>query len=359
MFEIPRRRALQALGIGGLASLAGCTSGASSSASTTTLSAPDPDVDRIAADPTDVPAPVDWTRPRHHEVTLTARELTAEIADGSTFTFMTFDGRVPGPMLRVREGDTVSFTLENAPDNARMHNVDIHAVYGTGGGSIATTAAPGEQNAETFTASYPGAFIYHCAVPDLDMHISSGMFGLILVEPADGLPPVDRELYLGQHEVYTDAAKGDLGFDYAAMVREDPTYVLFNGEQYPFTPGNYGPIAVDQGETVRVFMVNGGPNLTSSFHPIGNVWRRAWPNGSLATTLDEYVQTMTVPPGSAFVGDLDTPVPSRIKLVDHALSRVVRKGLMAEIEVTGTERPDIFDPSPSLPRNADEDGPMY
>ncbi|MFB6070372.1 MAG: copper-containing nitrite reductase [Halanaeroarchaeum sp.] len=361
MFDTPRRRVLQALGIGGLASLAGCQSGEASIRTTTTTATdgPDPDVDRIAADPTAVPDPVDWRDPRHHEVTLTAAEVTAEIEDGVTFSFMTFDGRVPGPMLRVRQGDTVTLTLENAPENVRPHNVDLHAVYGTGGGSVATTAAPGEENAVTFRAEYPGAFVYHCAVPSLDVHVSSGMFGLMLVEPPEGLPAVDRELYLGQHEVYTDQRAGSEGhhdFDRAAMTREEPTYVLFNGESHPFTADRYGPMIADRGETVRVYFVNGGPNLSSSFHPIGNVWSRAWQNGALANAPDEYVQTMAVPPGSAFVGDLDTPVPGRITLVDHALSRVVRKGLGADIEVRGETRPAVFDPRPGAASTGDGEG---
>ncbi|MFB6083314.1 MAG: copper-containing nitrite reductase [Halorientalis sp.] len=361
---------LQALGLGSAATIAGCA-GNDAPAATETATDTTPaqkqepaktDVDRVAADPTDIPDPVDWSSPKTHEVTLEVEEVTAEIEPGVTFDYMTFGGRVPGPMIRVRQGDTVDFTLENLPDNAMSHNVDFHAVYGTGGGNVATTAAPGEQNGMRFTAEYPGAFIYHCAVPNLDYHISSGMFGMIVVEPKGGFPPVDKEVYLGQHEIYSNKPVGEKGhhrFDFDAMANEQPTYVLFNGEKYPFTPNRYGTIKADQGDRVRVFMVTGGPNYSSNFHPIGNVWSEAYRDGTLADRPEKNVQTMKVPPGSCMVGEIDTPVPERIKLVDHALSRVTQRGLLAEIDVQGTEKPDVFDPSPEKKQSADEEGPLY
>ncbi len=358
MFESTRRSVLRAFGLGTAASLATTGTTRTGEAAQSTADEIQTDTERIAADPTNVPDPIDRDEPAHHDVTLTAEERVAEIEDGVAFRFMTFDGQVPGPMLRVRRGDTVSLTLENASDSRLPHNVDLHAVYGTGGGSDATTVAPGEQASVRFKAAYPGAYIYHCAVPNLDYHISSGMFGLILVEPTDGLPEVDREFYLGQHEVYTDKPVGEEGchgFSFENMTAEEPTYVLFNGEKYPFTSDRYGTLTAQRGERVRVFLVTGGPNYPSNFHPIGNVWARAWPNGALATDPDEYVQTMTVPPGSCFVGDMETPVPERIKLVDHALTRVARRGLLAEIDVEGEERPDVFDPSPDGSTGGDED----
>jgi nitrite reductase (NO-forming) len=268
-------------------------------------------------------------------------------------------------MIRVRQGDTVDLTLESPSGNALPHNVDLHAVYGTGGGAAATTVAPGEENAVRFRAEYPGAFIYHCAVPNLDMHISAGMFGMILVEPEGGLPEVDRELYFGQHEVYTDGEAGQEGkhsFDMNAMKNETPTYVLLNGEKYAWAAANRGPIEVQQGERVRVFMVDGGPNLSSNFHPIGNVWSRAYrdgglpENGDFEAYADKNIQTMTVPPGSCMIGEMETPVPERIKLVDHALSRVARRGMLAEVDVLGDEREDVFDPDA---HDTSHEGPQY
>ncbi len=206
--------------------------------------------------------------------------------------------------------------------------------------------APGETAHLKFKATYPGAYIYHCAVPNLDMHISAGMFGMILVEPPEGLPEVDHEVYLGQHEIY---AKGDgdhLSFDMAAMKREDPRYVVMNGEQYAITGNRHGPVTVGTDETVRVFFVTGGPNLTSSFHPIGSVWDEFWPQGSVTGPTQKDIQTWPVAPGSTAIATMHSPVPGDFKLVDHALSRVARKGCMAVIQAEGPERPEIFDPNP-------------
>ena len=372
MFETSRRKLLGALGVGGAATIAGCAANAPGTetqpktASGGSKSTPKQvDTDRIAADPTEIPAPIDRDEPTTHEVTLTVEEVTAEIEPGVTYDYLTFDGQVPGPMIRVRQGDTVELTMENPDGNKLPHNVDLHAVYGTGGGAIATTAAPGEENAMSFQARYPGAFIYHCAVPRLDYHISAGMFGMILVEPNGGLPEVDEELYFGQHELYTDTAagtEGHHGHDIAAMKNEDPNYVLLNGEKYAWAAARRGPIEVDVGDTVRVFLVDGGPNLSSNFHPIGNVWSRAYRDGGLpedddfAGYADRNIQTMKVPPGSCMVGEMEMDVTERVKLVDHALSRVRHKGMLAEVDANGAETEAVFDPDFD---GTSHDGPKY
>ncbi len=303
--------------------------------------------DRIVADPTNIPGPVDWTTPKTHEVTLDAVEVVAEIEPGVTFSYMTFGGQVPGPMIRVRQGDTVKFTLTNKTGNLMPHNIDLHAVYGTGGGSDATTISPGQSSSMTFKTLYPGAFIYHCAVANLDYHISSGMYGMIVVEPPEGLAKVDHEFYVGQNEIYTDfpaGTKGHLNFNYTAMQHEDPTYVVLNGAKHGLTPDRFGAMQVKVGETARVFMVCGGPNLTSNFHPVGNVWVKAWREGALASSPERYVQTMAVAPGSCGVFEMAFPVPGRVELMDHAVTRAVSKGAMAMIQISGDPQPDIFNP---------------
>ena len=299
----------------------------------------------VSADATRLPPPITRSHSIHHEIELEALQVEANLDNGTKFSFMTWNGQVPGPMIRVRQGDTVKLTIKNAKTNTRPHNVDMHAIYGTGGGSASTFVVPGESKTEQFKCMYPGAYIYHCAVPNLDEHISSGMFGMILVEPYKGLPRVDREFYFGQHEIYTKEAfgtHGHLTFDYDAMTREQPSYVVFNGAVNGYTAGRFGTLHARVGETIRVYMVCGGPNLTSSFHAIGNVWKRVWPQGALANPPLKYVQTQPVAPGSCIVADMELPVPETIKLVDHALSRVARKGLLAEIEVKGKENPSIF-----------------
>ena len=350
-----RRSVLEALGVGGAAAVAGCTANAPTAAETerqrrTMEQQSKPTVDRVAADPADIPGPIQRSSPETVEVTLRPEEVTAEIESGVTFDYMTYNGQVPGPFIRVRERDTVDLTFENPAENALPHNVDFHAVAGPGGGAEATMTAPGETARLRFKATYPGAYIYHCAVPNLDMHISAGMFGIILVEPEGGMPDVDHELYLGQHEIYTDKPAGEEGkhrFDMASMKREEPTYVVMNGEQYAMTPDVHGPAAtVSTGDTARVYFVTGGPNLTSSFHPIGNVWEELYPEGSLSADPQTHIQTKPVVPGSTTVVTMNFPVPGKFKLVDHALSRVARKGCMAIVTAEGEEDPEIFDPDP-------------
>jgi len=307
------------------------------------------DVDRIAADPTDIPDPIERDTPTTVTKELTTKEQVAEVEPGVTYTYMSFDGRIPGPMLRVRRGDTVELTVTNDEGNSMPHNIDLHAVRGTGGGAEASMVAPGETATFRFKATYPGAFVYHCAVPNVDMHISSGMFGLILVEPKEGLPEVDHELYFGQHELYTTGETGEKGhhdFDIDAMAAEEPTYVLLNGEKYAITPDGYGAPSLGVGETARVYFAVGGPNLDSSFHPIGSVWDEVWQQGALASEPNRFVQTTPVKPGSCAVATLHAEVPGPIKLVDHALSRVARKGMLAVIQREGDANPAVFDPEP-------------
>ena len=355
MFDTNRRRVLQGAGaLSGLA-LAGCTGNEPQVEEEPEQTAPQqteptPDVDRVAADPTDIPDPIDRDEPAEIDVTLRTEEVTAEVEDGVTFTYMAYNGQVPGPMIRARRGDTIDLTVENPEDSDLPHNVDFHACYGPGGGAEATTVAPGETEHLRFQVKYPGAFIYHCAVPNLDMHISMGGFGMILVEPKEGLPEVDQEIYLGQHELYTDKDVGEEGhhsFDMEAMAAEDPTYVVLNGEAYGLTPDGYGHAAeVETGDTARVYLVTGGPNVTSNFHPIGNVWTDLWAEGAIASDPERFVQTKPVAPGSCVIATMDFPVPGTVKLVDHALSRVARKGCLATIGVEGEEDPDVFDPDP-------------
>lgn len=299
----------------------------------------------VVADPTKMPGPITYKTPRTVEVTLVAKVVTSEILPGVTHKFMTFNGQIPAPMIRVREGDTLKITIVNPADSGYAHSVDLHTVMGTGGGAAYSEVNPGESKSFTFKATYPGAFAYHCGVAAMDEHISRGMFGMIVVEPAAGLPKVDREFYLGQHELYTKepfGAKGEATFNGRAMVDENPTYVMFNGAAAPFVAARLGTMKANVGETVRVFLVTGGPNKISSFHPVGNVWMRAWPQGGLANAPLSWIQTWPVNPGSTFVGDMKLPVPGLATLLDHSLSRVTSKGLAAQIEAIGPENPELL-----------------
>jgi len=304
------------------------------------------DTERVAANPTALPEPIDRDSPKTISVEMTTLEQVAEVEPGVTYTYMTFDGRIPGPMVRARLGDHIEMTITNDESNSMPHNIDLHAVRGPGGGAEASMVAPGETKTFTFKATYPGLFIYHCAVPNLDYHISSGMFGGILIEPEDGLPEVDHEFYLGQQELYTKGEAGEKGhhdFDFEAMKAEDPTYVLMNGEKYAIGPNGYNEMQMETGETARVFYVVGGPNLDSSFHPIGSVWDEVYPQGGIGSDVHRNIQTTPVKPGSSTITTLHAPVPGPIKIVDHALTRVARKGALAVIDVQGEPNPDVFD----------------
>ncbi|NHX35571.1 nitrite reductase, copper-containing [Halolamina sp. R1-12] len=350
-----RRRVLQSMGAAGATAVAGCISAppAEEEAAESTPQppsmneSPSLDTQRIAGNPTAVPQPIDRDSPKTVSVEMTTHEQVAEVEPGVTYTYMSFDGRIPGPMIRARVGDHVEMTITNDESNSMPHNIDLHAVRGPGGGAEASMVAPGETKTFTFKATYPGLFTYHCAVPNLDYHISSGMFGAILIEPEAGLPEVDHEFYLGQHELYTTGDAGEEGhhdFDFEAMKDEEPTYVLINGEKYAIGPNGYNEMQIETGESARVYYVSGGPNLSSSLHPIGSVWDEVHPQGGIGSDVHRNIQTTPVPPGSAVIAELHSPVPGPIKIVDHALTRVGRKGALAVVDVQGDPNPDVFDP---------------
>ena len=266
----------------------------------------------------------------------------AQLADGATYGYWTFNGKVPGPFVRVRVGDVVEVRLKNHEDSAVMHNVDFHAVTGPGGGAIATEAPPGESRGFDFRALNPGLYVYHCAIPMAAQHIANGMYGMILVEPEGGLPKVDREFYIMQGEIYTEqpfGTKGALTESHKKLLDERPEYFVFNGAVGALSAEK--PLKANVGETVRIFFGVGGPNFTSSFHVIGEIFDRLYNLGSLTAPPLRDVQTATVPPGGAAVVEFKVEIPGKYIIVDHALSRVNR-GLVGVLEVTGPGDPNVF-----------------
>ena len=297
----------------------------------------------IVGDPADIPAPVGDRAPTTVQVDLTALEVVGQLADGTTYTYFTFDGQVPGPMIRVREGDTVELSLTNATDSTLAHSIDLHAVNGPGGGAVYTQTPPGETYAFSFQALNPGVYVYHCATPSVPHHIASGMYGLIVVEPEGGLPPVDREFYVMQGEIYTEQPFGTLGqvdFSMQKMLDEAPEYFVFNGAAAALASDQFA-LRANVGETVRIFIGVGGPNFTSSFHVIGEIFDRVYPFGSMTSALLTDVQTISVAPGGAWVVEFELNVPGRYILVDHALSRLER-GLVGFLYAEGEDAPEIF-----------------
>lgn len=298
-------------------------------------------VERIGRDPNDIPQTVTRDADGIVHIEITAREVVGEMADGVTFNYWTFDGTVPGPFLRVKEGDTVRLTLHNDETSLHHHSIDLHAVTGPGGGAAATIVAPGESKTITFKALNPGVFIYHCAHPNVANHMAHGMYGLILVEPKEGLAPVDTEFYVVQGEFYSSGALGRKGlqlFDAEAMLDSKPQYVVFNGSTGALADGMFAKV----GDTVRMYVGNGGVNLISSFHVIGEIFDRVYREGDLVSPPAQSVQTTLVPAGGAAVVEFTVDYPGKYILVDHALSRLDR-GAWGVLHVSGEADPTIFD----------------
>ncbi len=274
-------------------------------------------------------------------VNLEVREVEREISEGVTYTFWTFGGTVPGSFIRVRQGDTVEFHLKNHQDNKMPHNIDLHGVTGPGGGAASSFTAPGHESQFTFKALNAGLFVYHCATAPVGMHIANGMYGLILVEPPQGLPKVDHEYYVMQGDFYTVGKyreKGHQDFDMGKAIDERPTYVLFNGAEGALTGDKALPAKV--GETVRLYVGNGGPNLVSSFHVIGEIFDKVWFEGG--SHFQENVQTTLIPSGGAAMAQFHIDVPGTYLLVDHSIFRTFNKGALAMLKATGPENKAIY-----------------
>jgi nitrite reductase (NO-forming) len=302
----------------------------------------------IVRDPADLPPPVGKREPQLVKVSLVAQELEGKLDAvlGSTYEYWTFNGKVPAPMIRVRQGDTVELTLKNE-GLLVSHSIDLHAALGPGGGMDLTEAKQGETKTFTFKAIVPGVFVYHCGTNLAAQHISNGMYGLIVVEPPEGLPTVDHEFYVMQGELYTVDDIGEAGHQKISMAKlmaEQPEYFLFNGAVDALTTQH--PMHAKTGETVRIFFGVGGPNKISSPHIIGQVLTQVYNEGSFASPPLTFVQTTVVPPGGATILEIKPLVPGAYKLVDHALIRVAR-GLVGTIQVSGPPRPELFHEGPA------------
>jgi len=298
-------------------------------------------VKAVLTSPPEVPPPTGRKQPAKVIVELEVREIQKPIAEGVMYTFWTFGGTVPGSFIRVRQGDTVEFHLKNHPDSKMPHNIDLHGVTGPGGGAASSFTAPGHASQFTFKALNQGLYVYHCATAPVGMHVANGMYGLILVEPPDGLPAVDHEFYVMQGDFYTVGKyreKGDQVFDMQKAIDENPTYVLFNGSEGALTGDR--ALSAKTGQTVRMFVGNGGPNLVSSFHVIGEIFDKVWFEGG--TRFQENVQTTLIPSGGAAIAEFRLEVPGSYILVDHSIFRAFNKGALAILKADGAERKDIY-----------------
>ena len=290
----------------------------------------------------DVPQPITRDYPAKVIVKLEAIQVTGRLADGVQYNFWTFGGKVPGEFIRVRQGDEVEFHLENSPLCNVPHSIDLHAVSGPGGGAVASQTVPGHSSVFTFKAEHAGLYIYHCATQPVPLHIANGMYGLIYVQPKKDLPKVNHEYYIMQSEFYTAGNYGDPGlqaFSLDKALAEDPTYVVFNGSVGALTGDN--AVHAKVGQTVRLFVGNIGPNLTSSFHIIGVIFNKVYLFGGTKVT-QRNVQTVSIPAGGAAVVEFKVDVPGTYTILDHSIFRAFNKGAVGSLVVTGEPNQDIF-----------------
>jgi len=289
-----------------------------------------------------VPPPITRNYPTKVIVELETTEVIRRLADGVEYVFWTFGGEVPGKFIRVKEGDEIEFNLHNHPSSKMPHNIDLHAVTGPGGGATSSFTAPGHTSTFSFKAMNPGLYVYHCATAPVGLHIANGMYGLILVEPEEGLPPVDREFYVMQSEFYTEGAYGETGlqlFSQKNAVDENPSYVVFNGSVGAISGDK--SLTAQTGERIRLFIGNGGPNLVSSFHVIGEIFDKVYGEGGTIVN-QKNVQTTIIPAGGTAIVEFRVDVPGTFILVDHSIFRAFNKGAIGMLKVSGKEDLTIY-----------------
>lgn len=276
---------------------------------------------------------------RNIDLHLTAKEVSLPIDNKGTMQARwTYDGQVPGPVLRITEGDTVTFTLTNEATNKNSHSIDLHAARVSVVDEF-EAIRPGETKTFTFTADYPGAFFYHCGAEPMNQHIARGMFGVILVDPKDpsAMPKADREYVLVQSEIYANPD------DQHSLLKSDWENVTFNGMVFKYDPVHDPEatrmLVAKPGERVRVYFVNAGPNEFSSFHPIAGIWDAVYPSGN-PKNKKSGLQSMVVGPGDGATFDLIPPKAGAIAIVDHSLSHALT-GAIAVLMVSKDADPKM------------------
>jgi nitrite reductase (NO-forming) len=288
------------------------------------------------------PPPITRKEAANVIVELEAGEWVGKLSDDNNYKFWGFNGTVPGPMVRVMVGDTVEIHLKNKADSKESHNIDFHAVTGPGGGAAMLNTEPGQESKLRFKALNAGLYFYHCATasPSIPEHIANGMYGAILVEPVGGLKKVDKEFYVVQSEFYTkDGKKGEtLEFSFENGLAEHPSHVVFNGNAHSLVKN---PLKAKVGDTIRMFYINAGPNHVASWHIIGEIFDRVYPEGSLTTAPLEGLQTTVVPAGGSSMAEFKVEVPGTYLNVDHSIFRIA-KGAVGLLKVEGAEQPDIY-----------------
>ncbi len=281
------------------------------------------------------------------DVDIVATDRTVEIASGVQYQAWTFGGSVPGPTIHVREGQTVNVTFTN--HGMMQHSIDFHAAI-TPPDLHYVEVMPGKSIRFSFVARVPGAFVYHCGTPPVLLHMANGMYGALIVDPATPLPPADESYVLVQGEWYTQQVSGTLmGADYEKMTQERPDEVVFNGAAFQYRDH---PLPVTAGRRVRIYLVDAGPNLWTSFHVIGAIFDKVYPDGDPSHTLSG-VSTYTVGPGAGAVFDLVIPDPGKYAFVDHDMAHmsVGAQGIL-DVREAGTAAPETPPAAEAPPASA-------
>jgi len=269
------------------------------------------------------------------DVTFYTTENKIEIAKDKYYQGWTFDGTVPGPFLRVKQGDKVRFTLVNKDPNM-AHSIDFHAAV-TSPSENYKDIKPGESYTFEWNANVPGAFMYHCGTPPVLAHIANGMYGSIIVDPvaSKNQPTFEkaREFALVQSEFYKDAN------DINDMMNGEPQVVVFNGEANKYKDK---PLEAKPGELIRFYVVNAGPNHFSAFHVVGAIFEKAYANGN-PKNVEYGMQTVTIPPGGSYVVELRVPNEGLYPIVTHSFKDAT-KGAMGYLKITKDAKDQPFAP---------------
>lgn len=260
-------------------------------------------------------------------IVMTAQVTDVEISEGVFYNAWTFNGTVPGPVIRVREGDIIRFTLKNL-DPKIPHSMDFHAVHASPGKKF-IDVAPGEEGTFEYPANTPGVFMYHCGTQPVLAHIANGMYGVIIVEPKDGYPSdadIDREYVLVQSEWYKER-------DFNSFLNEEPEYVVFNGNDFGLKKN---PLTAKVGDTVRIRVLNAGPNKGSSFHVVGTTFDRVYLDGNPKNVLYG-LQTVMLPASGGAVVEFRVLEEGDYPVVTHQFNHAT-KGAVAILRVTADGR---------------------
>jgi nitrite reductase (NO-forming) len=251
------------------------------------------------------------------EVNIDSRDGVVEIASGVQYQAWTFGRTVPGPVIHVRQGQTVNVTFTNR--GTMQHSIDFHSAI-TPPSLHYVELMPGETIKFSFKAKVPGAFLYHCGTPPVLLHIGNGMYGAIIVDPATPLPPAAESYVLVQGEWYTQQVSGTvMAGNFEKMQQIRPDEVVFNGAAFQYVAH---PLTAKPGDLVRLYVVNAGPNLWSAFHVIGAIFDRVYPGGDAAQAISG-VSTYTVGPGEGAVLDLTLDEAGKYPFVDHSMAHAV------------------------------------